>query len=238
MNALPSTLAEDITLPAPGLAGEQRRLRIFLPPGYTAEQSYHTLYITDGQMELDQEQRFPTAADTLRQRGKMPPVILVIMDNGGMARPEEYIVGGSRNLAARRWVWETVVPQVEARYPASQRWTLGGSNGASMALQLALGRPDLFSGGAFFSPWHRDGLEGVLSLADAWPCGGRFSISHGTFGLGERKNLLGALALVERLRAGGATTHFLEREGYGHNFYAWQLTIPELLLWLFEEHTR
>lgn len=127
---------------------------------------------------------------------------------------------------------------MEARYPASQRWTLGGSNGASMALQLALGRPDLFSGGAFFSPWHRDGLEGVLSLADAWPCGGRFSISHGTFGLGKRKNLLGALALVERLRAGGATTHFLEREGYGHNFYAWQLTIPELLLWLFEEHTR
>lgn len=231
----PSTLAEDIILPAPGLAGDQRRVRIFLPSDYDAARPYHTLYINDGQMELDEEKRFPTASDTLRHRGEMPPVILVVMDNGGMARPDEYIAGGSHNEAARRWVWETVIPYVDARYPASQRWVVGGSNGASMALQLALGRPDLFSGGACFSPWHRDGLEAVLSLADTWPGGGRFAISHGTFGVGERKNLPGTHALVERLRARQATVHFLEQEGYGHNFYAWQLTIPELLRRLFAD---
>jgi enterochelin esterase-like enzyme len=231
----PAMLAEDVTLPAPGLDGDQRRVRIYLPSGYAAGQPYHTLYLTDGQMELDTEKRFPAATDTLRHRGEAPPVILVVMDNGGPARPEEYLAGGSRNLAARRWVWETVIPYAEARYPASQRWAVGGSNGASMALQLALGRPDLFSGGVFYSPWHRDGLEAVLRLADEWPGGGRFVISHGNFGLGERRNLPGAHALVEHLRARQAVVHFLERDGHGHNFYAWQLAMPDLLRWLFAD---
>jgi len=229
----PATLAEDVTLPAPGLAGDERRVRIFLPPGYAAGASYHTLYLGDGQMELDAEKRFPAATDTLRHRGKAPPVILVVMDNGGPERPEEYIASGSRNLAARRWVWETVIPYVDARYPAAQRWAVGGSNGASMALQLALGRPDLFSGGVFYSPWHRDGLDEVLRMADHWPGGGHFVISHGNFGLGERKNLPGTCALVERLQARNVMVHFMEQDGYGHNFYAWQLTIPELLRQLF-----
>jgi enterochelin esterase-like enzyme len=236
VNTIPSTLAEDVLLPAPGLAGDERRVRIYLPPVYAAEQRYHTLYLTDGQMELDSEQRFPAAADTLRHQGAAPPLMLVVMDNGGMARPDEYIVDGSRNLAARRWVWETVMPYVEARYPAAQRWTVGGSNGASMALQLALGRPDLFSGGAFFSPWHRTRLDGVLSLADAWPGGGRFALSHGNFGLGERQNLPGTRTLAEHLQARGATVHFVEQDGYGHNFYAWRLVVPDLLRWLFEEN--
>ncbi|HLV99260.1 MAG TPA: alpha/beta hydrolase-fold protein [Ktedonobacterales bacterium] len=231
----PSTRAVDTVLPARGLAGGERRVRIFLPPGYQDGQRYHTLYLTDGQMELDTEKRFPAIADTLRHQGAAPPLLLVVMDNGGTARPDEYLAGGSRNLAARRWVWETVVPYVEARYPAAQRWTVGGSNGASMALQLALGRPDLFSGGAYFSPWHRNGLDAVLSLADEWPGGGRFAISHGNFGLGERKNAPGAYALFERLGASGATVHFIEKDGYGHNFHAWQLAVPELLRWLFEE---
>jgi enterochelin esterase-like enzyme len=231
----PSTLAEDTLLPAPGLAGDERRVRIYLPPGYQEGQRCHTLYLTDGQMELDAEKRFPAVADTLRHQGAAPPLALVVLYTGGGARQEEYIVDGSRNPAARRWVWESVVPYVEARYPAVQRWTVGGSNGASMALQLALGRPDLFSGGAYFSPWHRGGLDAMLSLANAWPGGGRFAISHGNFGLGERQNLPGAHALAERLRARGAVVHFVEQDGYGHNFYAWQLVVPELLRWLFKE---
>jgi enterochelin esterase-like enzyme len=104
-----------------------------------------------------------------------------------------------------------------------------------MALQLALGRPDLFSGGVFFSPWHRDGLEDVLRLADEWPGGGRFVISHGNFGLGERKNLPGAHALVEHLHARQAVVHFMERDGHGHTFYAWELAMPDLLRWLFAD---
>jgi enterochelin esterase-like enzyme len=231
----PATLAEDVILPAPGLAGDQRRVRVYLPPGYEAGQRYHTLYLTDGQMELDTEKRFPAVTDTLRHRGEAPPVMLVVMDNGGPARPEEYIAGGSRNLDARRWVWETVVLYVEARYPAIRRWAVGGSNGASMALQLALGRPDLFSGGVFYSPWHRDGLDEVLRMADEWPGGGRFVISHGNFGLGERKNLPGARALVEHLQARQAVVHFMERDGHGHNFYAWQLAMPDLLRRLFAD---
>ncbi len=155
----PSTLAEDVVLPAPGLAGDARRVRIYLPPGYEAGQPYHTLYLNDGQVELDSGKRFPAAADTL---------------------------------------------------------------------QLALGRPDLFSGGAFFSPWHRTGLDAVLRLADAWPGGGRFAISHGDCGLGERKNLPGTQALVEEtelrvwptrcattLRARSSSSSFLSHPATG-----------------------
>ena len=75
----PSTRAGDVILPAPGLAGNRRRVRVFLPPGYEARQTYHTLYLTDGQMELDTERRFPAVTDTLRHRGEAPPVILVAL---------------------------------------------------------------------------------------------------------------------------------------------------------------
>jgi len=232
----PSTLAEEIVLPAPGLAGGERRVRILLPPGYQAGQPYHTLYSTDGQMALDQGQWFPAVLDSLRHRGEAPLVILVAMDNHPTERPAEYLIDGSRNLAARAWVWETVVPYVEARYPARRRWAVGGSNGASMALQVMLGRPDLFSGGAFYSPWHGNGSStmAILRMANTWPGGGRIAISHGTFGLGERKNLPRARPLAVHLQVRGAAVHFLKLEGYGHNFAAWHRAMPLLLGWLFE----
>jgi len=34
------------------------------------------------------------------------------------------------------------------------------------------------------------------------------------------------------------TVHFVEQGGYGHNFYARQLVVPELLRWLFQEVAR
>lgn len=228
----PSLLAEEVILPAPGLAGEQRRVRIYTPPGYTKGQLYQVLYSPDGQMEIEREQRFPSVTDTLRHRGQIPPVILVMMDHDEKERPEEYLIGGSRNLAARRWVWESVIPYVDARYAAARRWAVGGSNGASFATQLALGRPDLFSGGAFYSPWHRNGLEDILKMADSWPGGGRFAISHGNFGAGERKNLPGAYALAEHLKTHHATVYFVELDGFGYNFHAWHFALPGLLRWL------
>ena len=231
----PATLGEDVTLPTPGLASDERQVRIYLPHGYKQGQPYHVLYLTDGQMELGPEKRFPAMTDTLRHRGEMPPMILVAMDNAGKERPMEYLIGGSRNLAARTWVWETVIPFVDARYPAVHRWAVGGSNGASFAAQLVLGRPDLFDGGVFYSPWHRTGLEAILHMADSWPDGGSFAISHSTLGVGEQKHLPGARALAERLQAHGAVVHFLELEGYGHNFPAWQRTVPLLLRKLFSE---
>lgn len=69
------------------------------------------------------------------------------------------------------------------RLPNARRWRL------EWRAQLALDRPDPFSGGAFYSPWQRNGLEDILKMADSWPGGGRFAISHGNFGAGERKNL-------------------------------------------------
>lgn len=141
-----STLAADVALPAPGLAGGERRVRVFVPPAYEPARAYATLYITDGQFGIDQYGWFPRITDTLRHRGEMPPVILVLMDNGGAARPEEYLIGGSRNAAARRWVWEQVVPYVDERWPSAQRWVASGSNGASMGAQLVLGRPDCSPG--------------------------------------------------------------------------------------------
>ncbi len=231
----PSILAEEVILPAPGLAGEQRRVRIYTPHGYTNGQPYNIFYLPDGQLEIEREQRFPAVTDTLLHQGQIPPVILVMMDHAEKERPEEYLIGGSRNLAARRWVWEGVIPYVEEHYAAAKRWAVGGSNGASFAAQLVMGRPDLFSGGAFYSPWHRNGLDDILRMADDWPGGGRFAISHGNFGPGERKNLPGAQALIERLKARQATVHFVELDGFGHNFHAWHFALPGLLRWLLGE---
>lgn len=82
MNALPSMLADEVILPASGLAGDRRRRRIYTPHGYTKEHIYPVPYLPDGQMEIDREQRFPAVTDTLHHREQIPPVILVMMDNG------------------------------------------------------------------------------------------------------------------------------------------------------------
>lgn len=222
-------------LPGPGLAGSARRVRIYLPADYQFGQPYPTPFWLDAQPDIDQLHWLPGLSEALSSQGEIPPVIVVAMDHGGQARPEEYLADGHRNLAARTWMWEMVLPYVAARYALVQCWVVGSSNGASMALQLVLAKPGIFSGGLFISPRHRNGLETILALAGDWPGGGRFFLSQGDFGLGEQEAIRGSKALAERLQERGALVHLATMQGYGHTFDAFYLMLSDGLRWLFTE---
>ncbi|GCE12933.1 alpha/beta hydrolase [Tengunoibacter tsumagoiensis] len=229
------SLAEDMVLPAPGLADDARRIRVYVPHNYSARQPYPALFWFDAQSEIDQLRWLPGLPETLWKLGEMPPVIVVAMDHGGGARPEEYLAGGRRNQAARTFVWDTILPSVAARYALGQCWVIGSSNGASMALQLILAKPGAFAGGLCISPRHREGLNTILALAGDWPGGGRFFLSQGDFGLGEQHAQPSSQVLAERLQERGANIRLVTQHGYGHTFDAFFLMLMDGLRWLFTE---
>lgn len=228
-----STLIDDRGLPSPGLVGESRRVRIYKPN--IAPGPLDALFVLDAQMAVDMVGWFPAITDTLWQQRRLPPLLIVALDHAGPDRPSEYVGGEIYNQAGRQWVWDTVLPFVESHHQMRSRWILGTSLGASMAIQLVLARPTLFAGGVFLSPWHRMGRSGVFDLVNQWPGGGRFFASNGTFGRGEEQHCADTRELVEGLADRGAQAFYVEREGYGHAFAAWERILPEGLCWLFAE---
>jgi hypothetical protein len=95
---MPSILVEDFAMPAPGLAGEARRVRVHLPHDCRVGEPCPALFIFDGQVVANQ---FPVIPDTLRHRGRIPPVIQVVMDSAVGQRQSEYLADRPRNAAAR-----------------------------------------------------------------------------------------------------------------------------------------
>jgi hypothetical protein len=229
----PSRLDADLLLGAPDLAGGQRRVRVWVPPGWAPGQRCPVLLVPDAQIMVDRGGWLPRITDTLRHRGEIPPVIIVALDHGGSERPSEYLWGGARNQAARAWVWSFVMPWVRRTYPGAERWWIAAfSNGASFATQLLLGEPDLWEGAALLSPWHGPEVEAVLALTTGWKGGGRIWISNGDFGIGERKSLAPAQVLAERLGAQGVNLRFQIQTGYGHTLEAMERSLGPALAWM------
>lgn len=94
----PSTRSGDIRpLKIPGLF-EDRSVLVFLPPGYdrNPDQRYPVLYMFDGQNVFDAatsfagEWRVDETVQTLVGEGKMQPIIVVGVANGGARRSWEY----------------------------------------------------------------------------------------------------------------------------------------------------
>ena len=109
---LPSTSGSE---DSPDLAGElrlhelqsrifrnTRLLRIWVPPGYSAPENqdrhYPVFYLNDGQNLFDPATAYigvdwqaDEAADRLIREGRIPPLIIVGIDNAQKERPREYL---------------------------------------------------------------------------------------------------------------------------------------------------
>ena len=156
-----------------------RKLRVLLPPGYSLPQNrdrrYPVLYLNDGQDLFDvctsifgpAEWQVDETVDRLIKAGKLPPIIVVGIDNGGKRlRPREYLPYPDKTLSPPepdpqgklypRFLLEEVVPFVEKRYrvlPGPRNRALGGSSyGAGIALYTIISRPGTFSGLLLESP--------------------------------------------------------------------------------------
>lgn len=156
-----------------------RSLRILLPVGYRLPENrkrrYPVLYLNDGQNLFDvctsvfnrEEWQVDEIVGELVAKGKLEPLIVVGIDNGGRRlRPREYLPYVDETLSPPEprpqgklyphFLLEEVVPYVEKRFRVlrgPENRVLGGfSYGAGIALFTVIDRPGSFGGLLLESP--------------------------------------------------------------------------------------
>ena len=252
------------TFTVPGFL-EERRVWAYLPPGYAADpaRKYPVLYMFDGQNLFDQatsfagEWRVDETCEDLITAGRMRPIIVVGMENGGRERLLEYTPwadphrgggGGGSHLEA---VIGTLMPAVAARYRilgGPENTGLAGSSlGGLMALYGGLSRPDVFGlVGAFSTTVHWAGyrltswtgergarpLKIYLDMGDresgTWEDADGNGIADPFDDLRREPAALDGLGLIA-----GVDLMAVEDQGGIHNESAWARRLPEALVFLF-----
>jgi predicted alpha/beta superfamily hydrolase len=145
----------------------RRRLRVWLPPGYDDPENkgrqYPVFYLNDGQNLFDRATAFigvewqvDETADRLIRQGRIPPLIIVGMDNARKDRAREYLPYRSLSPPVLRpegkrypeFLTNEVMPFVDQRYRVAkgpENTGLGGSSlGAIVALYTVIDRPGIF----------------------------------------------------------------------------------------------
>jgi predicted alpha/beta superfamily hydrolase len=182
--------------------GGERRIRVWLPPGYDdrPEARYGVLYMHDGQNCFDkatstirQEWEIDETMTRLIGSGRVRPLIVVGLDHGGASRIDEYTFtrderrGGGRGAAHESFLLKDVRPFIEKEYRVLTGPTntlIGGSSlGATASLEIAQRNPGLFGGviamsGAF--SWDNGRLVTQLEKDAGGLAGARVWLDMGT----------------------------------------------------------
>jgi len=241
-----------------------RMLRVWLPPGYSAPENqgrhYPVFYLNDGQNLFDPATAYigvdwqaDEAADRLIREGRIPPLILVGIDNAQKDRPREYLPYRSFNPPIMRpqgkhypsFLLNEVMPFLYQRYRIArgpENTGLGGSSlGAIISLYTAMDRPGIFGRLLLESPSLFVSNRQLLKSSRAfrqWP--EKIFMAMGTNEAGsegrDRQVVEDVLALERVLRrAGLKEDRLLVRidEGATHNEREWAKRFPEALGFLF-----
>lgn len=158
----------EVTMPQ--LGERPRTVRVYLPQAYDQGQTYYpVLYLHDGQFVFGQDTpgglQLETILDPLIASGRLPPLLVVAIDNGP-ARWDEYSPWLNRNMA--RWIgsgWsadeeggegeayvrfivDTLKPQIDQRYrtlSGPQHTAIGGASmGGVISVYAGLAYPQVF----------------------------------------------------------------------------------------------
>jgi enterochelin esterase-like enzyme len=119
----------------------KRRLLVYLPPGYSAENRYPVLYLLPGAGDDETAWRknghVDDILDDLLSREEAVPLIVVMPDTSGRGR------------AFEDDLFQDVIPFVESHYAVraerESRAIAGLSMGGGQALRIGLGHPDKFA---------------------------------------------------------------------------------------------
>ncbi len=241
-----------------------RMLRVWLPPGYSAPENqgrhYPVFYLNDGQNLFDKATAYigvdwqaDEAADRLIREGRIPPLVLVGIDNAQKDRPREYLPYRTFNPPIMRpqgkhypnFLLNEVMPFLYQRYRIArgpENTGLGGSSlGAIISLYTAMDRPGIFGRLLLESPSLFVSNRQFLKCSRAfrqWP--EKIFMAMGTNEAGsegrDRQVVEDVLALERVLRrAGLKEDRLLVRidEGATHNEREWAKRFPEALAFLF-----
>jgi enterochelin esterase-like enzyme len=237
-----------------------RNLRILLPVNYKLPENrnrrYAVLYLNDGQNLFDvctsqfnpQEWRVDETVIDLIAHGKLEPMIVVGLDNGGtQMRPREYLPYGDDTLRPPepnpqgklypQFLLDEVVPFIESSYrvlPGAANRVLGGSSyGAGIALFTVVECPGSFGGLLLESPsiyaddYHL--LKQAKSVKE-WPR--RIFIGTGTVNepVDDVKRLE---SLLQKAGLGADRLRVVVQNGGAHSEKWWAQRLPDALQFLF-----
>jgi predicted alpha/beta superfamily hydrolase len=241
-----------------------RQLRVWVPPGYSAPENqgrqYPVFYLNDGQNLFDPATAYigidwqaDEAADCLIREGRIPPLIIVGIDNAQKERPREYLPYRSFHPPIMRpqgkrypdFLLSEVMPFIYQRYRIArgpENTGLGGSSlGAIISLYTALDQPGVFGRLLLESPSLFISNRQLLKSSRAfrqWPA--RIFMAMGTREAGTEERDQEVVEDVRELehvmrRAGLREDRLRVRidEGAIHSEKEWARRFPEALAFLF-----
>lgn len=244
--------------------GNRRMLRVWLPPGYEAVENrgrrYPVLYLNDGQNLFEAstsytgvEWQVDETAARLIHEGRIPPIIVVGIDNAQGERMREYVPYRStdipeKQIEGRRYpefLFDEVVPYVSRRYRIERgpenRGIGGSSLGALISLYTAIAYPKEFGRLLLESPSLFVANRRLIrdsERARHWPQ--RVFLGVGTRETAdEYKNqqvVEDVLALTDVLRKAGLGAERLKVDvepGANHSESAWAKRFPKALAYLY-----
>ena len=230
--------------------GNQRSLRIYLPPGYDAhpQQRYPVLYMHDGQNLFDAATAAYGAAweigstmDRLIADGVVAPAIVVGIDNT-KDRIAEYTpccdpqYGGGKLDAYMAFIVDTVKPWADAHLrtlPEREHTAIMGSSlGGIASVYIAQQRPQVFSmaAGVSSSFWWNNG-ELIAKAPARQPV--KFYLDAGTDNDGMEHTLKMRDAMLARGYRLNQDLLFYAADAAIHNERSWAARVQRPLAWFF-----
>ena len=216
------------------VAEQPMRYRIYLPPCYGQEgHAYPTLYMFGGNIHDEtiwDNLGLDEAAEGLIQAGTIPPLLIVMPDNGWLANTT---TSGPNSYEG--FVINELIPHIEATYraqPTREGRAVGGlSRGGYWSLMMAFRRPDLFRSVGAHSPALIDSHAGPAEDPVVTGAVNDLGDLRIRVDIGERDPYLPkALPLHEALTAAGVAHEWWVNQGTHEEAY-WRGNLGQYLAW-------
>jgi enterochelin esterase-like enzyme len=220
----------------------EREISVYTPPNYNEKErsGYWLLILFDGYFYRNAIPT-PTILDNLIHRGKVPPMVVVMIDTPGKSRMSEL----GYNPAFEEFLSREVLPWIHQHWNVThdpRKLIVGGlSMGGSAAAFVAMRRPDLFgnvlsqSGAFAFGNGKDSRWEWLTSQYEASPkLSIKFFMEEGLLEDVSREGPTGVAAnrhLVQILKNKGYVVKY-EEVGGSHEPVHWRGALVEGLMWL------
>jgi len=245
--------------------GLTRRLTVWIPPRSRTKRvdRFPVLYLNDGQNLFDPARAFAgntwrvaETASRLVRSARIPPLLIVGIDHGGVRRGREYLpVEDSQNPTATEplgreyaeFITREVMPFIARKYPIARgpsNTGFGGSSyGAIAALNTAMIKPGRFGKLLIESPSLYVGNKYLLRRATSvgrWPSRVFLGVGTAETRNAERNHetVAHVLELEQILRRSGLgprRLHVVVEPGATHSEGAWADRLPQALEFLYGE---
>lgn len=231
------------SLEVPGLA--PRRVRVYLPPGWSQFVQRRSLYLFDGQNVFGDDGSYAggwyahAAVDGMR---KVPAPALVAIDHGGEARIDELSAWSDRGKGGKidlllAWMTQTLMPRMRMEHGFSQGPPgvhVGGSSmGGLAALYAHFRHPEAFGGALCMSPslWFANRAIFGFVAAQSIPWTTRIYLDCGAReGRGMMLPAVRAMAMDLRRRGYGDDRLMFRPDSKGtHSESSWRRRLPRAL---------